>query len=363
MNMYSGPREPGRRWKANIRAVLLSSVLTFLAGELIIGYLLWIGKIAGFSSTIYYAASAMYNRAYRPRQWIFYSPRSPYVPDKSLGYADRPGVYTIDLRARTGRSHTFTATINEHGNRITSFSPEMFEGKPEIWIFGDSAAYGWGNNDETTFPFLLQQFLPRFRVVNYADNGYGNIHAYLQLQEELEKSSVRPRIMVIVYGWYFNMRNVASPSRLKDFKEGDHVQNKSIDPSAFLHPRASVTNGKLAIDYVPLFWRFNNPSDKDPSPEDQFDVTYKILSEIYSLGTKNGVKMILAYINGNDSNAVVDFAQKLGYVIADIRPNSRRNEYDDFQPFDTHPGPLAQDNYALKLYKTIAQITSDTGVR
>src|SRR5271157_1034128 len=107
MNITSGARKPHGRLRANIRAVLLSSVLTVVAGEIVVGYLLWIFKYAGASSTIYYAASSMYSRVSRARQWIFYSPQSPYVPDDLLGYAGRPGLYTIKLTARTGNSHTF----------------------------------------------------------------------------------------------------------------------------------------------------------------------------------------------------------------------------------------------------------------
>jgi len=361
MNMNSGARKPGGRLRANILAVLASSVITFLAGELIIGYLLWIQK-AGMSSTTYYAASAMYSRLYRPRQYMSYSPKSPYIPDQYLGYSDLPGVYTVKLSERTGNYHSFTTTINKDGNRITSFSPELVEGKKEIWIFGDSRAYGWGNNDETTFPFLLQQFLPRFCIVNYADNGYGNVHAYLQLKRELEKNNVPPEIIVIVYSDYFNARNVAAPSRLKEYKEGETVQNSKIDPSAFLHPRALVNSGKLEIEYVPLFWRFNKGfNDKDPSKEYQYEVTKKILSEIYSIGERNGVKMMLAIIAGPESDEVISFSRKIGYVISDIRPKSDRYEFDSFAQFDSHPGPLAQDNFAIKLYKSISKVISDTG--
>jgi hypothetical protein len=297
----------------------------------------------------------------RPRQWIFYSPQSPYVPDEVLGYADRPGFYSVKLTARTGRYHTFSSTIDQKGNRVTSFAPELFEGKKEIWIFGDSSVYGWGNNDETTFPFLLQQRLPQFRIVNYADIGYGNIHAYLQLKKELRNTHVIPQMIVIVYGWYFNMRNVATPSRLRDFKEGDHLQNPSIDPSAFRHPRASVKDGKLEIEYVPLYWRFHNASEeKEPSKQYQYEVTKRILAEIYDLGTKSGATVIFAYIDGEDSDEVVAFAKKHGYVFADIRPRPGRNEYDDFAPYDTHPGPLAQDNFAVKLHGVISKVVSDS---
>jgi hypothetical protein len=118
-------------------------------------------------------------------------------------------VSTIDIRHQTGYLHSFKVTIDESGNRTTSFTPELFNGKKEIWVFGDSFVLGFGNNDETTFPFFLQRFLPDFRIVNYASNGYGNVHEYLQIKREFENNKTIPSIIVIAYGDYFPDRNVA----------------------------------------------------------------------------------------------------------------------------------------------------------
>ena len=338
-------------------SVFIGCIIFFIIVEIFLGYLFWIRK-TGMSSTTF----RLINRAYsclHPRQDLenidvsFY-PGSMYVPDKYLGYSDVPGSYTVTLTDKTsGKQHSFVTTINKKGNRITSFTPELFEGKKEIWIFGDSLAYGWGNNDETTFPFFLQQFLLRFRVVNYADGGYGNIHEYLQLKRELE-NNLPPEIIVIVYGTYFNDRNVAAPTRLKRYKYNDAFWQ--IDAEAFLHPKASLSNGELEIEYVPLFWDFHKASDdKDPGKEYQYEVTKKILSEIYNLGDKNGAGLILAFISGTDSDKVVSYAKKIGYFISDLRPKDDKREYDNFMPFDVHPGPLAQNNYARKLYKSICE--------
>jgi hypothetical protein len=340
---------------------LATVTIIFCIVEIAVGYLLWINK-SGVISTTYYAARKYYYSLYPHKApktiYTAFHPRSPYVPDEYLGYSNLPGVYVFELLDRnTGNNHSFTATINENGNRITSFAPELFEGKKEIWIFGDSYTYGWGNNDETTFPFFLQQFLPHFRIVNYADNGYGNVHAYLQIKREIKKNTL-PKIIVIVYGNYFNKRNVAAPSRLKQYKYNP-LGWKTENLSAYLHPRASINNGELKIDYVPLFWNNNMSNEKDPSEEYQHEVTKKILSEIYSIGKKNGVKMMLAFINGNDSDEVISFSRKIGYSICDIRPKIKSNEMDTFPPFDGHPGPLGQNHYAIKLYKGISEVISN----
>jgi hypothetical protein len=57
--------------------------------------------------------------------------------------------------------------------------------KPEIWIMGCSFTHGWSLNDQDTYPWLLQARLPQYVVVNYGVEGYGTLHALLQLREAL----------------------------------------------------------------------------------------------------------------------------------------------------------------------------------
>jgi hypothetical protein len=346
---------------------IITLIISILIVEVFLGYLFWFKNSEGISTT-YYAVNKIYARMH-PRQddnnsadvkkahkiITSFSPNSPYIPDDYLGYSDSPGLYSFIFRNESTEDyHTFTANIDENGNRITSFNPEYFEGKKEIWIFGDSFTYGWGNNDETTFPFILQLYLSDFRVVNYADQGYGNVHAYLQLQRELKNNEAVPEVVVIVYGNYFNERNVAAPSRLKQFIYNDSLWK--IDPSAFLHPRATLIDGNLEIEYVPLFWKFHENADENsPNMVEQHKVTKGILEEIYRIGNGVGAKMVLAFIYGENSDEVVKYSREIGYYISDIRPKDGRKEWDDFAPFDRHPGPLAQNKYAIKLHKTISE--------
>ena len=44
------------------------------------------------------------------------------------------------------------------------------------------------------------------------------------------------------------------------------------------------------------------------------------------------------------------FAREAGYEVANLRPDYRKTEWDDFRPCDYHPGPRAQGVYAWKLF-------------
>jgi hypothetical protein len=350
---------------------LTTIIISILLVEIFLGYLLWVKK-SDVLSAIYYVVSKINSRTEIPNSTIDISffPQLTYLPNDYLGWSNRPGKYTIMFKQRTTeQSHSFTATIDESGNRITSFTPELFKGKKEIWIFGDSFTFGFGNNDETTFPFFLQQFLPDYRIVNYGVSGYGNVHAYLQIKREFENEKTIPATIVVVYGDFFTDRNVAAPSRLKGIKQyrselnilnDRNVATSSKQPTSQHHPRASVNNGELKIDYVPLFSELHYNA-KDPSVGYQYEVTKKLLSEIYNIGKKHGTKMILAFVRGEDSDVAVAHAKLIGYVISDIRPKEEKYEWDNFGIFDDHPGPLAQDNYAIKLHRTISEVISNTG--
>lgn len=327
--------------------------------EFFLGYILWIR--GSLTPSLFFMGKRIYIKmTQNAATGSIVASCYPYpinVPNEYLGTCDAPGSYTITLEDRmTGKSHSYDVTIDERGNRITSYDSRPFLGKRQIWIFGDSFAFGEGNNDETTFPFLLQHLLRDFHIVNYAHRGYGNIHAYLQIKKEFENKKRGPEIIVIVYGNYFLPRNVAAPSRLK--KLWFDKSGASGRKSEYRHPKGLVKNGRLEVGYVPLF-PDNLCSEQEPTGREQIEVTNNILREIYDIGEKHSAKMILAFTAGADSDEVVMYARQIGYEISDLRPNANRKEWDDFSPLDGHPGPLAQNNYARKLSKTISKIVSN----
>lgn len=334
--------------------VIVAFFLLLASTDILLGYLLWIRDKS--TSSVLYISKMCYLRLKGIPQGsvvAYCDPHPINVPDKYLGTSDTPGSYTITFKdVITGKFHSYYVTIDERGHRVTSYDSRPFLGKRGIWIFGDSFVFGNGNNDETTCPFFLQQFFSDFHVVNFAHGGYGNVHAYLQIKREFENNSVFPAIIVIFYGKYFNDRNVAAPNWIRNcwFDKREAAGNES----EYFYPKASIKNAELAVEYVALFQKNDLPGDSEPHEQYKIEVTQRILQEIYYMGEKNRVNMILAFTVGDDSDQVVSYAQQIGYTICDLRPRSDRNEWDDFRPFDYHPGPLSQDNYARKLSKTIS---------
>lgn len=346
-----------------------SLLLGVLIGEVLLGYGLWVKSQR--QSAIGYALGQVRDivgSSSPPAPWegmrVVYRPQSLYAPDADLGYAARPGVYQVEIvDDHRGRRHRFGVTVDAAGHRATATDPTVYAGRPEIWVFGDSFVFGWGNEDWTTMPFFLQRYLPGRRVVNFAMNGYGNVHAYLQLRRALLEATANPEVVVVAYADYFNERNVASPSRLKEFRRGGASDTgfrsaRDVVPP-FTHPRARLVNGSLVVDRVPLFGDDGEASTAtDPGEHEQYAVSRRLLTEMRGWGAQRKILMVLAYLRGADDDPVVEAAGEDGWVVADLRADAKRWEWDHFLPFDPHPGPRAQSTYAWKLFRTLRDVES-----
>lgn len=266
-----------------------------------------------------------------------------FVPDPKLGYDFIPGkaVYLTKLR-RTGRVHVAPLNILEKGGRATGYLPNPREQK--IWIFGDSVVFGGGNPDEHSFPWLLQARFPQFEVRNLATSGHGNVQSLLRLREQV--GEVGPDdVLIWGYGDYLNQRNTASPS-LVNVYEADVFEE--LFPEGLQLPLARLGNGALKIDMVRMSCESQEAwcEAGDPSFEEQTKVTSALLEAFVKT---TAAVTVVAYIEGPDNDPVIAGARQLGLIVADLRPDSLRNESDDFYPFDTHPGALTHFHYFRKL--------------
>src|SRR4028119_231643 len=88
-----------------------------------------------------------------------------FTKDSELGYKHLPGKFKVILNG----NYSFNATHLNNSLRITHplNTYNQFSKKPEIWIFGCSFTYGWSLNDRETYPWLLQDKLPKYGIVNF----------------------------------------------------------------------------------------------------------------------------------------------------------------------------------------------------
>lgn len=121
-----------------------------------------------------------------------------------------PGTTNFDLREGEW-TRKFRVTRNASGRRITR-PPTAHAGampRPQLWFFGCSFAFGALLSDEETFPWIAQDRLPEYEVVNFGVSGYSTLHSLIQLEEELRKP-LRPAVAVLTYADFHQRRNVCS---------------------------------------------------------------------------------------------------------------------------------------------------------
>jgi len=103
--------------------------------------------------------------------------------DPEVGWV---GVPSFRSRFKTLNFDVVVETNGEGFRRVDS-TVEPAPEAPEIWLFGDSFAWGWGVDNGALWSDHLQGHLgPECRVVNYGVNAYGTVQQCLLLRRRLE---------------------------------------------------------------------------------------------------------------------------------------------------------------------------------
>jgi len=345
---------PQRKYSLRNRIALSAGVTFFLLllAELSLRAL-YFQRNSGHRCAIVQYTSKIKNRLNASTKSYVYS-RPLYRSDPVLGYSCNPGRHDLGvqlqslagLRSRTWR---FTATLDAQGYRTTSSSSVTEPSRPEVWIYGCSYTWGWPLSNQETFAFLLQTSLANYTIRNLAGNGYGTVHALLHLRNELQGKNSRPVVVIVVYNKFHLVRNVAAPSRLREYR---FVAGR-VDFSGFQHPRAALgRDGTLSVDLVPLL-----PSD-DPNPTAKHmeSVTVAILDEIKALCDAHAILPVLAVQSDVSFGKVTQHCSEAGWHVIDMSlPMPLPDRY-RLLPFDGHPNQAAHREYAAKLMKGLSPI-------
>jgi hypothetical protein len=263
-----------------------------------------------------------------------------YEIDDHLGYTTSPGKHRVAISVGS-KTYRFSVTVPRRGLRATGYHQE--DRPIAIYAFGDSFIFGWGNNDEQTLPWLLQQKFPQYTVLNLAQNGYGITHAVVQF-EQMKDTIKKDDIIILPYADYYLVRNYGPPSFMRS----------AFPPCAICAGRnarwpvvRSKGGDELEIDYLSMECSKNGQycNQRDPDASVMTEATQKIIAFF----ARVRAKVVLAYLSGPDNDPVVAYARQIGMPVVDIRLDVRSPEWDDFGRFDRHPGPIAQYNYFRKL--------------
>src|SRR5262245_36719698 len=275
-------------------------------------------------------------------------------PDPRLGHAYRPGAFVVTL----ADGYSFRVTHGAEGHRITRPLAEYGRGpaRPQLWILGCSYTHGWSVNDEETYPWLVQQRLPEYEVVNFGVGGYGTLQSFLQFGEALERGPA-PRIVVLAYGSFHDARNTLNRYRTKGIVLSEEAETVSL-PCARLGPDGKLEVFSVAADYYRP-WPFQGrlafvhmleeaSNRRELLRARSHSVSKAIVAELHALARRHGALLAVAGIfRSPDTADMLRFAASEGIPGADISVRDAP-EFKNL-PHDAHPNARAHERFAQRL--------------
>lgn len=299
------------------------------------------------------------------------SSSQPFSDPLYGGYFTPNSLYTtnITLVANPGNhipSYSWHFRTGPYGNRITSLAQlekAPSDKKPLVLLLGDSYIFGEGVNDSGSLGWILQTLMPTSHVYNFARGGTGNVHQVIQLKDALTENRLIPKeifkrleggYVLLGYGDYYQMRNVAAPSWLRSMNQWMHCA-KYPQKISTITPRANLDASGRSLSFTPVDWLNLNSKSRevDPSADYQEKATILLLTDAINSIRQLKAKPVIGFISGTDHDKVYRWAISNHIKVVDLRPNTQRYDLDNLNPYDGHPGYLAHQTWASRIAEAL----------
>lgn len=279
------------------------------------------------------------------------------VKDEKLGYVHAPGKRKMIIN----NSFSFTATNLNNNLRITH--PLDTYGaqnkKDEIWIFGCSFTYGIVNDNET-FPWLLQDKILNYKVVNFGQEGFSTLQSLMQFEEAVQKRKI-PRVVIIVYASFHDPRNSCLRSFRKTLVPVSHL-GPLFYPYARLDRNGNLQTSMSEFVYkeFPLMrhsafitWLEEQYSIIEDSFIHSHEISKALIKKFYDLCKDYNIKFVVAGIISDPmTQDMLKYCEKKGIMYVDITVDLAKWENTNL-PYDNHPNGIANEKYAEKIFSLL----------
>jgi hypothetical protein len=274
-----------------------------------------------------------------------------YAPHPTLGYINLPG----ELRVTLPNSYSFTMTHTDDSLRLTHPHTHTAESpKDEIWIFGCSLTHGWSLNDEETYPWILQQKLPQYKIVNFGVDGYGTLQPLIQFQGAL-KERKKPKFVILTYAHFHDQRNTFVRYWRKNLST---VHGRVAYPHAWIDQDGDLIYSMAKVEYHEFpFVRYsafinfldNQYNRLEDLLRHSHKVSKAIIKEFSELAKENEVELIVAgIVSSGITRKMLRYVRNEGIIATDISVDLKIKENTNL-PHDPHPSAIANEQYATKL--------------
>ncbi|PJZ42477.1 GDSL family lipase [Leptospira kmetyi] len=272
---------------------------------------------------------------------------------------------------------TFRVRVDERAERIVSEEKTIPGSKPEVWLMGDSIAYGFGQNDEDTIAWKLQEALRpngiQVRNLGVDSLGTGGIQRRMErallCKDSLKKDCVLPKAVFWIY----------HPSDLQDVHREFYLRNSLsgrwlFRGSVFLSRYSALYNySKIRSENRRLEKLRENgpeviPETLDDHPNDH--PSFKEMKVFFDTCKKMNIPLtVVLYPNGTHSltplpstpllDKVEAISKQNGIPVLDTRPDFldeyKRNKTDFYLQNDGHPNAVSARLIANRILERISR--------
>ncbi|WP_425460668.1 LA_2486 family SGNH/GDSL-type esterase [Leptospira gomenensis] len=271
---------------------------------------------------------------------------------------------------------TFRVRVNRYAERIVSEQPYVPASEPEVWLMGDSIAYGFGQNDPDTIAWKLQEALSskkiRVRNLGVDSLGTGGIQRRMERALDCESTGFRKNcILPKAVFWIYH------PSDLQDVHREFYLRNSLYGRWLF---RASVFLSRYSALYN--YSKIENENRRlaklrelgpEPIPETLSGTpddhpSFREMRNLFSICKKRNIPLtVVLYPNGTYSltplpstpllDQVAEIAKRSGIPVLDTRSEFiRRYETQKTEFYlqnDGHPNPTSAKLIADRILERI----------
>jgi hypothetical protein len=125
--------------------------------------------------------------------------------DRELGWVSLPNVYLPNMYG-PGK---FLRTNSQRFRNTVDFARTVTPGRTRIICSGDSFTFGFGVDNEHTWPQLLASQAPSIETVNMGQGGYGADQAYLWYKRDGAAMDHDIQILALIYPDLYRMQHSA----------------------------------------------------------------------------------------------------------------------------------------------------------
>lgn len=309
---------------------------------------------------------------YQPYQYIPFSiqstPEFCILPDPVLGFSLRPGTFDVKIN----QAEKYTVTHGKDSLRITSYASNT-DSPSAILLMGCSYTYGMGVDDSMTFPFLIQQGIPSYKVKNMGVPGYGTVQSYLQLKRYIQRGII-PEKVIVNYADFHDDRNALTPTYRKDLQIGFERANERL--SALMLPGkvpylAPDADGSFKIAWCEWGQMHRNWRGREDfstvhflqglserftqfqmNPEAMTLASFQMIQEICKA---NEIELLVTGLTQTKATRrMLESLNENGMKTLDISVDLKNKAFHNF-PHDSHPNTFAHRHFADELLRYICE--------